>query len=58
MDSASVPVFIVSFTYYFVRKKASMTIFGMWVTSRWIIDRLKYYQSEFNMQGPRGENGP
>ena len=28
----------------------------MWVTSRWIIDRLKYFISKFNMQGRRGEN--
>ena len=28
----------------------------MWVTSRWIMDRLKYFKSEFNTQGRRGEN--
>ena len=28
----------------------------MWVTSRWIIDRLKYLYSKFNMHGRRGEN--
>ena len=27
----------------------------MWVTSRWIMDRLKYFYSEFNTQGRRGE---
>ena len=43
MDSASVPVFISSFAYNFVKKKARITIFGMWVTSRWIMDRLKYF---------------
>ena len=42
MDSASVPVFISSFAYNF-EKKARITIFGMWVTSRWIMDRLKYF---------------
>ena len=50
MDSAS------SFAYNFVRKSARITIFGMWVTSRWLMDRLKYFQSEFNTQGRRGEN--
>ena len=34
MDSASVLVFTSSFAYNFVRKKARITIFGMWVTSR------------------------
>ena len=28
----------------------------MWATFRWIIDRLKYFISKFNMQGRRGEN--
>ena len=55
MDSASV-FFASSFTFNFVRKKARITIFGMWVTSRWIMDRLKYFLSEFNTQGRRGEN--
>ena len=27
----------------------------MWVTSRWIMDRLKYFYSEFNTQGRRRE---
>ena len=31
-------------------------MFGMWVTSRWIMDRLEYFYSEFNTQGRRGEN--
>ena len=35
---------------------ARITIFGMWVTSRWIMDRLKYFESEFNTQGRRGKN--
>ena len=44
MDPASVPVFISSFAYNFVRKKARITIFSMRFTSRWIMDR-------FNVQG-------
>ena len=40
MDSAFVGVFTSSFAYTFVRKKARITLFGMWVTSRWIM--LKY----------------
>ena len=56
MDSASVLVSTSSFAYNFVRKKARMTIFGMWVTSRWIMNRFKYFISEFNTQGRRGEN--
>ena len=56
MDSASVLVFTSSFAYNFVRKKARITIFGMWVTSRWIMNRLKYFKSKFNTQGRRGEN--
>ena len=28
----------------------------MWVTSRWIIDRLKYFKSKFDMQRRTGEN--
>ena len=28
----------------------------MWVTSRWLKIRLKYFKSEFNTQGRRGEN--
>ena len=55
MDSPSV-FFASSFAYNFVRKKARITIFGMWVTSRWIMDRLKYFKSEFNTQGLGGEN--
>ena len=27
----------------------------MWATSRWTMDRLKYFLSEFNTQGHRGE---
>ena len=27
----------------------------MWVNFKWIIDRLKYFKSEFNTQGRRGE---
>ena len=42
MDSASV-FFASSFAYNFVRKLARITIFGMWVTSRWIMDTLKYF---------------
>ena len=53
MDSASFWVFISSFAYNFVKKSARITIFGMWVTSRWIIDRLKYFKSELNTQGRR-----
>ena len=45
MDSASVLFFISSFAYNFVRNQARITIFGMWVTSRWIMDRLKYLSS-------------
>ena len=56
MDSASVLFFTSSFAYNFARKYARITISGMWVTSRWIIDRLKYFYSKFNMQGRRGEN--
>ena len=56
INSASVLVFTSSFAYNFVRKKARITIFGVWVTSRWIMDKLKYFQSEFNTQGRRGEN--
>ena len=56
MDSTSVLFFTSSFAYNFARKKARITIFGMWVTSRWVIDRLKYFKSKFNMQGRRGEN--
>ena len=56
MDSVSVLVFTSSFAYNFIRKKARITIFGMWVTSRWIMDRLKYFLSEFNTQGRRGKN--
>ena len=43
MDSVSVLFFTSSFAYNFARKKASIKIFGMWVTSRGIIDRLKYF---------------
>ena len=56
MNSACVFFFTSSFAYNFVRKKARITIFGMWVTSRWIMDNLKYFKSEFNTQGRRGEN--
>ena len=42
MESASVLVFISSFAYNFVRKKTRITILGTLVTSRWIMDRLKY----------------
>ena len=42
-DSTSVLFFTSSFAYNFARKYARITIFGMWVTSRWIIDRLKYF---------------
>ena len=38
MDSASV-FFSSFFAYNFMRKKARIKIFGMWVTSRWIMDR-------------------
>ena len=43
MDSTSVFFFASFFAYNMVRKKARITIFGMWVTSRWIMDRLKYF---------------
>ena len=55
MDSASFLVFISSFAFNFARKKARITILGTWVTFRWIMDRLKYFKSEFNTQGRRGE---
>ena len=42
-DSTTVLFFTSSFAYNFARKYARITIFGMWVTSRWIIDRLKYF---------------
>ena len=28
----------------------------MWVTSRWLMDMVKYFKSEFNTQGRKGEN--
>ena len=43
MDSISVFFFASSFAYNFVRKKGRITIFGMWVTSRWLMDRLKHF---------------
>ena len=43
MDSTSVFFLASSFAYNFVRKKARITIFGMWVTSKWLMDRLKYF---------------
>ena len=52
MDSAFVRIFISSFAYNFI-KYPRIYIFGMWVTSKWIMDRLKFFQSEFNTQGRR-----
>ena len=50
------PSWFLSFAYNFVRKKARITIFGMWVTSRWIMERLKYFFTEFDTQGRREGN--
>ena len=43
MDSTSFLFFTSSFAYNFAKKQARITIFDMWVTSRWLIDRLKYF---------------
>ena len=47
MESASVR-FFTTFVYNFVKKWHRITICGIWVTSRWIMDRLKYFKTEFN----------
>ena len=46
MDSASVLFFTSFLPITLQEKKARITIFGMWVTSRWIMDRLKPLRSQ------------